>query len=58
VLKITGGIQDGPWDLAVPADHRLVMTAALFLRAHNGGRLPHPEAVRKSFPNFFELFKS
>jgi proton glutamate symport protein len=40
----------------VPADHRLVMTAALFLRAHNGGRLPHPDAVRKSFPNFFNLF--
>ncbi len=58
VLKITGGIQAGPWDLEVPADHRLVMTAALFLRAHNGGRLPHPEAVRKSFPNFFDLFKT
>ncbi len=56
VLKITGGIQSGPWDLQVPADHRLVMTAALFLRAHNGGRLPHPDAVRKSFPNFFNLF--
>ncbi len=58
VLKITGGVQAGPWDLEVPADHRLVMTAALFLRAHNGGRLPHPEAVRKSFPNFFDLFKA
>ncbi len=56
VLKITGGIQSGPWDLQVPADHRLVMTAALFLRAHNGGRLPHPDAVSKSFPDFFNLF--
>lgn len=56
VLRVTGGIEKGPWDLVVPADHRLVMTAALFLRAHNGGRLPHPEAVRKSFPNFFNLF--
>lgn len=58
VLKVTGGTQEGPWDLEVPPDHRLVMTAALFLRAHNGGRLPHPEAVRKSFPNFFDLFKA
>ncbi len=39
--------------LAVPADHRLVMAAALFLRAHAGGEVSHAEAVAKSFPDYF-----
>jgi 3-phosphoshikimate 1-carboxyvinyltransferase len=55
-LLIRGGVKSPNSALSVPADHRLVMTAALFLRAQNGGRLPYPEAVRKSFPNFFDLF--
>ena len=56
-LRISGGVKLEQDELSVPADHRLVMTAALFLRAHKRGRLPHPEAVRKSFPDFFDLFK-
>jgi 3-phosphoshikimate 1-carboxyvinyltransferase len=39
--------------LTTEADHRVVMTAALFLRAHGGGQLAHPECVAKSFPDYF-----
>lgn len=42
--------------LNLPADHRIVMTAALFLRAHSGGTLTHAQAVAKSYPDFFRLF--
>jgi len=52
-LIIKGGLSLGPWKLVTPPDHRLVMTAALFLRAHQGGTLEHPECVQKSFPGFF-----
>lgn len=54
-LVIPGGVGTGPWQLSTPADHRLVMTAALFLRAHDGGTLEHPESVEKSFPNYFKV---
>lgn len=36
-------------------DHRLVMTASLFLKFHAGGEVAHPEAVEKSFHRFFEV---
>ena len=36
-------------------DHRLVMTASLFLKYHSGGSVAHPEAVEKSFHSFFEV---
>lgn len=54
-LFIKGGVGPGPWSLETPADHRLVMTAALFLRAHQGGSLIHPECVEKSFPSYFQV---
>lgn len=54
-LIIRGGVGKGPWNLSTPADHRLVMTAALFLRAHQGGTLEHPECVEKSFANYFKV---
>lgn len=42
--------------LQMPNDHRMVMVGALFLRQHSGGTINPPEAVTKSYPNFFELF--
>lgn len=45
-----------PVDVSLPEDHRMIMTAALFLRYHSGGTLSPAEAVEKSYPNFFELF--
>lgn len=45
-------------DLVLPDDHRIVMTAALFLRHHNGGTLSPADAVNKSYPQFFELMRS
>lgn len=45
-----------PQKLHLPDDHRMVMSAALFLRHHAGGSLEPAEAVEKSYPNFFELF--
>ena len=36
-------------------DHRLVMTAYLYLRLNGGGQLGHSEEVAKSFPLFFEM---
>jgi 3-phosphoshikimate 1-carboxyvinyltransferase len=43
-------------DLQLPDDHRMVMAGSLFLRHHQGGSVAPAEAVRKSYPNFFELF--
>lgn len=45
-----------PKDLILPDDHRMVMTAGMFLRLHAGGSLTPPEAVDKSYPGFFDLF--
>ncbi len=38
-------------------DHRMVMTAYLFLRHNSGGELAHSDCVSKSFPGFFELMQ-
>lgn len=54
-LSIQGPTSRGPWKLYTPADHRMVMTAALFLNAHHGGTLENGECVEKSFPNFFKI---
>ncbi len=45
-----------PQDLILPDDHRMVMTAGMFLRLHAGGSLTPAEAVDKSYPGFFNLF--
>jgi 3-phosphoshikimate 1-carboxyvinyltransferase len=34
-------------------DHRMVMTAYLFMRANSGGELDNIDCVDKSYPNFF-----
>ncbi len=47
----------GEKHLELPDDHRIVMTAALFLRHHSGGNLSREKSVEKSYPQFFELFK-
>lgn len=53
-LKIQGGVKRAIRQLHPPADHRLVMVAALFLANDGGGILDHESAVAKSFPKFFE----
>ena len=42
-----------PIDVYPPKDHRIVMTAYLFLRHNAGGKLYEVESVEKSFPHFF-----
>lgn len=42
-------------DYFPPNDHRMIMTAALFMRLNYGGLIYKAEHVRKSFPNFFEF---
>jgi 3-phosphoshikimate 1-carboxyvinyltransferase len=57
ILQIEGsGTMRGSLvDLQLPDDHRMVMTAALFLRYHQGGSVSPAIAVDKSFPDFFKL---
>lgn len=38
-------------------DHRIVMSAAMFLATNSGGELQHFDCVQKSFLHFEELFK-
>lgn len=42
-------------DIQTASDHRMIMTASLFLKFHSGGSIAHPEAVEKSFHSFFEV---
>lgn len=56
LLRITGReISQKERVVAVPADHRMVMVGTLFLMSFGGGTISHPEAVAKSFPDFFDL---
>ncbi len=48
-------LKKDPVDLHLPDDHRMVMTAALFLLHHGGGSLDQVSAVNKSYPQFFEI---
>ena len=41
-------------DVHPPDDHRMIMTAYLFLRKNGGGRLYNYQGIEKSFPHFFE----
>ncbi len=41
--------------LKTARDHRMVMTAYLFLRAGAGGTIDHADCVNKSFPEFFQI---
>lgn len=40
-----------------PRDHRIVMSASLFMAANHGGEIEEVDAVTKSYPQFFELIK-
>ncbi len=42
--------------LTLPDDHRMVMTASLFLRSGQGGWVGPVRAVEKSYSHFFEFF--
>jgi len=55
VWTIVGGVKNSsPFDYSPPRDHRMVMTAYLFMRTHQGGTIEHPEYVKKSFTDFFD----
>jgi 3-phosphoshikimate 1-carboxyvinyltransferase len=41
--------------LSLPDDHRMVMVGTLFLLHHGGGSVTPSEAVKKSYPGFFDL---
>lgn len=56
-LLLRGPVPAGTTPVAVPApaDHRVVMALALLGTVRPGGvRLPHPRAVAKSWPDFFD----
>lgn len=44
--------------LVLPDDHRMVMVGTLFLLHHHGGTIYPAEAVKKSYPEFFDLISS
>lgn len=44
-------------ELVMADDHRMVMTATLFLLHHHGGTVSPADAVEKSFPDFFKLIR-
>ncbi|MCB9060220.1 MAG: hypothetical protein H6622_01700 [Halobacteriovoraceae bacterium] len=56
-LIIVGGVKkSSEIDLTnLPADHRIIMMAYLFLRVNKGGHLNNYIHVNKSFKNFFEV---
>jgi 3-phosphoshikimate 1-carboxyvinyltransferase len=56
-IKIQGSSQRKYSSLTISPerDHRMVMTAFMFLKAGAGGMLGETDCVNKSFPQFFEL---
>ncbi|MFI5390619.1 MAG: hypothetical protein ACHQYQ_04590 [Bacteriovoracales bacterium] len=55
-LEIIGSIEKSPFvEYESPKDHRMIMTAFLFMRLNGGGILKNPKFVDKSFPDFFKL---
>lgn len=59
LIKITGSTSKKYLKAVVhPArDHRIVMSAALFMAANQGGELYEMDCVEKSFPGFFSLLE-
>jgi 3-phosphoshikimate 1-carboxyvinyltransferase len=51
------GPKVGSKNIESAPDHRMVMTAYLFLRHNNGGTIKHSDCVKKSFPSFFECME-
>lgn len=55
IWTIEGGVHcKDAWEYNPPRDHRMVMTAYLFMRTHGGGTITNGDYVKKSFPDFFE----
>ncbi len=55
-LEIIGTSQKSPFvEYDAPKDHRMIMTAYLFMRLNEGGIIKNFKAVDKSFPEFFQL---
>jgi 3-phosphoshikimate 1-carboxyvinyltransferase len=55
-LEIIGTVNQSPFlEYEAPKDHRLIMTAYLFMRYNSGGIIKNYSSVDKSFPKFFEL---
>lgn len=55
-LEITGTSYKSSFlEYEAPKDHRLIMTAYLFMRYNSGGIIKNFSSVDKSFPKFFEL---
>lgn len=44
-----------PVDLKLPEDHRMVMIGSLFLLQNNGGTVTPADAVKKSYPEFYNI---
>lgn len=57
VIEGSSVVRGAKIDLELPDDHRMIMSAALFLRYHQGGSVSPSEAVEKSYPEFFSLIK-
>lgn len=55
-IRIKGGRRKAsPVTITTARDHRMVMTAFLFLKAEAGGFLGEADCVDKSFPKFFQI---
>ncbi|MGK0367514.1 MAG: 3-phosphoshikimate 1-carboxyvinyltransferase [Thermoproteota archaeon] len=54
-LEITGQkkVITDKVDYIAPKDHRMIMTAFLFLKMNAGGTISNEQHVKKSYPNFF-----
>ena len=57
VIEGSSSVRGERIDLELPDDHRMIMSAALFLRYHQGGSVAPAQAVEKSYPEFFLLIK-
>jgi 3-phosphoshikimate 1-carboxyvinyltransferase len=56
-ITINGSERVSPFvELSPPRDHRIVMTAFLFMKVNSGGLLSNTDCVTKSYPNFFNDF--
>lgn len=58
-LKILGTkeLLDNKVEYYAPQDHRMIMTAFLFMKKNKGGIIHNEQCVTKSYPHFFEDFK-
>lgn len=59
ILEISKGEKvDKRIEYHAPADHRMIMTAYLFMRYHQGGEIFNYQHVNKSYPHFFDEMES